>query len=172
MADGRIEGTVRVHLTLLRAAGPAVAAQVSNDWLRDEVAAGHEVGIAGDETSIARIVRKFDLREAGLDGTSPSLRNLEKLLLFSKSKDGITRSLATHIDTAMKNEAGANNVVLNGDVISGLFQLTGKPWIADEYYREYAEVFREYLEICIRGRIISRIKRYYWMTWALPMRNI
>ena len=43
MADGRIEGIVRVHLTLVRAAGPAVAAQVSNDWLRDEVAAGHEM---------------------------------------------------------------------------------------------------------------------------------
>ena len=78
-----------------------MAAQVSNDWLRNEVAAGNKVGIAADETSIARVIRKFDLREAELEGTSPSLRNLEKLLLFSKSKDGDTRSFATHIDTAM-----------------------------------------------------------------------
>ena len=40
---------------------------------------------------------------------------------------------------------------LNGHVIRGLFLLTGKPWIADEGYREYAEVFREYLEICMKG---------------------
>ena len=29
--------------------------------------------------------------------------------------------------------------------------LTGKPWIGDEAYREYAEVFREYLDICVKG---------------------
>ena len=54
---------------------------------------------------------QFDLREAKLEGSSP---NFEKLLLFSKSKDGDTRSFATHIDTTMKNKAGANNIVLNG----------------------------------------------------------
>ena len=115
MADGRIEGIVRVHRTLLRAAGPVAAAQVSNDWLRNE-AAGREVGITDGETSIDRVFRKFDLREAELDGISPSLRNLEKVLLFSKSKVGDTRSLATHIDTAMKNPAGPNNVPLNGHI--------------------------------------------------------
>ena len=92
--------------------------------------------------------------------------------MFSKSNDGDTRSFATHIDTAMKNEAGANNVVLNGHVIRGLFQLMGKPWIADEHYREYAEEFRKYLEICIRGVNYLRVKRDFLMTWALPMRNI
>ena len=128
MADGHIEGIVRVHLTLLRAADPAVVVQESNEWLRDEVAAGNEVGKTADETSVARVIRKFDLREAELEGTSPSLGNFEKLLLFSKSKDGDTRSIATQIDTAMKNQAGANNIVLNGYV----FQLTEKPWAPDE----------------------------------------
>ena len=65
----------------------------------------------------------------------------EKLLEFSKSKDGTNRSYATHIDTAMRNEAGANNVVLNGHVMQGLFLLTENPWAADERYRMYAEVF-------------------------------
>ena len=36
-------------------------------------------------------------------------------------------------------------------MIRGLFVLTGKPWIFDEVYREYAEVFREYLRICMKG---------------------
>ena len=45
---------------MLRAAGPAIAAQVSNDWLWNDVAAGNEVGLAADETSIANVIRKLD----------------------------------------------------------------------------------------------------------------
>ena len=115
------------------------------------MAAGNEVGKTADETSVARVIRKFDLREAELEGTSPSLGNFEKLLLFSKSKDGDTRSIATQIDTAMKNQAGANNIVLNGHIMRGLFQLVENPWAPEERYRMYAEVFREYLDICIQG---------------------
>ena len=47
MAYRGIEEIVRIHLTLLRAIGPAVTAQVSNDWLRNAVA-GHEVGILAE----------------------------------------------------------------------------------------------------------------------------
>ena len=97
--------------------------------------AGHEVGIPGDETSVARVNRKFDLAGAGMEGDAPTLGNFEKLLEFSKSKDGTNRSYATHIDTAMRNEAGANNVVLNGHVMRGLFLLMENPWAADERYR-------------------------------------
>ena len=75
-----------------------------------------------DETSVARVIRKCYLTEAGLEGINPSLGNFEKLLLFSKSKYGNTRCFSTHIDTAMKNEAGANNIVFNGRVMRG-FQL-------------------------------------------------
>ena len=32
-----------------------------------------------------------------------------------------------------------------------MFLLTGKPWIGEEAYREYAKVFREYLDICMKG---------------------
>ena len=65
--------------------------------------------------------------------------------MYSKNKDGDSRSFATHIDTAMKNGPGADNVV------RGLFLLTGKPYIGEEAYREYAEVFREYLDISMKG---------------------
>ena len=134
MANGHIENIVRVHLTLLRAVGAPAVAQVSNDWLSNHVG-GHEVGIPDGETLIARVVRNFvELRDAGLDGVNPTLNNLEKLLLYSKS-------FATHIDTAMKNGPGANNVPLNGNVKRGLFLLTGKAYIGEEAYREYAEVF-------------------------------
>ena len=67
MADRGIEEIVRVHLTLLRAVDPAITAQVSNDWLQNEMA-GNEVGIPGDETSVARVNRKFDLAGAGMEG--------------------------------------------------------------------------------------------------------
>ena len=40
MADQGIEEIVRVHLTMLRAIGPAATAQVSDDWPRNAVA-GH-----------------------------------------------------------------------------------------------------------------------------------
>ena len=116
MADRGIEEIVRVHLTKLRSIGPAATAQVSNDWLRNAVA-GHEVGAPGEETSVARVIRKFDLVGAGMQGNAPSLGNFEKLLESSKSKNGISRSHATHIDTAMRNDAGANNVVLNGHAL-------------------------------------------------------
>ena len=104
-----------------------------------------------DETLVARVIKKFDQTGAGLEGDAPSLGNYEKLLIFSKSKDGTNRSFATHIDTAMRNEAGGNNIVLNGHVMRGLFLLTENPWAADERYKMYAEVFREYLDICRQG---------------------
>ena len=159
MADGRIENVVRVHLTLLRAVGAAGVAQVSNDWLSNH-AAGPEQGIPEGETSIARVIRKFvDLRDAGIEGIDPSLSNLEKLLVYSKSKDGIARSFSTHIDVAMKNAPGANNVGLHGHVVRGMFLLTETQRIADEASREYAEVFREYLEISIKGVNFLKCKR-------------
>ena len=86
MADQGIEEIVRVHLTMLRAIGPAATAQVSNNWLRNAVA-GHEVWAPGEETSLARVIRKFDLVGAGMEGNAPSLGNFEKLLELSKSKD-------------------------------------------------------------------------------------
>ena len=33
-----------------------------------DAVAGHEVGIPGDETSVARVNRKFDLAGAGMEG--------------------------------------------------------------------------------------------------------
>ena len=75
MADGRIENVVRIHLTLLRAVGAGAAAQVSNH------VAGPEQRVPEGETSI--------VRGAGLVGVNPSLSNLEKLLVYSKSKDEI-----------------------------------------------------------------------------------
>ena len=51
----------------------------------------------------------------------------------------------------MRNEAGGNNIVLNGRVMRGLFLLMENPWAADERYKMYAEVFREYLDICRQG---------------------
>ena len=81
MADRGIEEIIRVHLIMLRAIGPAATAKVSNDGLRNAVA-GHELGAPGEETSVARVIRKFDLREAELEGTSPSLGNFEKLLVL------------------------------------------------------------------------------------------
>ena len=113
MADQAIEEIVRVHLTMLRAIGPAATAQVSNDCLRNTVAAD-EVGAPGGETSVARVIRKYDLVGAGTEADASSLGNFEKLLNFFKSKDGICRSYASHIDTAMRNEAGGNRVALNG----------------------------------------------------------
>ena len=159
MADGRIENVVRMHLTLLRAVGAGAAAQVRNDWLSNHVA-GPEQGVPEGETSIARVIRKFVyLRDAGFVGVHSSLSNLEKLLVYSKSKDGIPRSFSTHIDVAMKNAPGANNVGLHGNVMRGLFTLTGKQWVADEDFREYAEVFREYIDISIRGVNFLKQKR-------------
>ena len=93
MADGRMENVVRIHLTSLRAVGAGAAAQVSNDWLSNHVA-GPEQGVPEGETSIVRVIRKFvDLRDAGIVGVEPSLSNLEKLLVYSKSKDGIPLTL-------------------------------------------------------------------------------
>ena len=63
--------------------------------------------------------------------------------MYSKSKDGFASSFSTHIDTAMKNAPGANNLGLHGH----------------ETYREYAEVFREYLEISIKGVNFLKSKR-------------
>ena len=71
MADQAIEEIVRLHLIMLRAIGPAATAQVSN------------------ETSVARVIRKYDLVDAGIKANALSLGNFEKLLNFSKSKDGI-----------------------------------------------------------------------------------
>ena len=76
-----------------------------------------------------------------MEANASSLGNFEKLLNFSKSKDGICRSYASHIDTAMRNEAVANRVALNGEVMRGLFLLTNYTWQADGRYRLFAEVF-------------------------------
>ena len=96
MAYRGIEEIVRIHLTLLRAIGPAVTAQVSNDWLRNAVV-GHEVRAPGEEISVARVIRKFDLIGAGMEGNAPILENFEKFQEFSKSRDGTCSSYATHI---------------------------------------------------------------------------
>ena len=69
----------------------------------------------------------------------------------------------------MKNGPGANNVPLNGNVIRGLFLLTGKPYIGEEAYREYAEVFREYLDISMKGVNYLKGKSYYWTIWGSHM---
>ena len=94
-----------------------------------------------------------------MEANASSLGNFEKLLNFSKSKDGICRSYASHIDTAMRNEAGANRVVLNGEVMRVLFLLTEYPWPVDERYRLYAEVFRGYLGNCEQGVSYLKEKR-------------
>ena len=79
---------------MLRAVGAPGVAQISNDWLSNHIA-GQEVGIPERETSIARVIRKFvDLRDAGIEGIDPSLSNLEKLIVYSKSKDGVARSFS------------------------------------------------------------------------------
>ena len=71
MADQGIEEIVRIHLTMLRLIGPAATAQVSNNWLRNAVA-GDEVGAPGGETSVARVIRKFDQVGAGMEGNAPT----------------------------------------------------------------------------------------------------
>ena len=162
MAD--IESVVRFHLTLLRAAGAGAATQVKNDWLSNHIA-GPEQGVPEGETSIARVIRKVvGLRDAGIVGVPLSLSNLEKLLVYGKGKDGVPRSFSTLIDVAMKNTPGSNNVALHGNVVRGLFTLTGKQWVADEDFREYAEVFRDYIDISIKGINFLKQKRQYLRT--------
>ena len=159
MAD--IESVVRIHLTLLRGAGAGAAIQVRNDWLSNHIA-GQEQGVPEGETSIARVIRKFvGLRDAGFVGVPSSLSNLEKLFVYGRSKDGQPRSFSTHIDVAMKNTPGPNNVPLHGNVVRGLFNLTGNQWGGNEDFRDYAEVFRDYIDISIKGISFLKQKRQY-----------
>ena len=119
-------------------------------------------GAPEGETSIGRVTRKFvGLRDAGFVGVPSSLGNLEKLFVYGKSKDGQPRSFSTHIDVAMKNTPGPNNVPVHGNVVRGLFNLTGNPWGGNEDFRDYAEVFRDYIDISIKGISFLKQKRQY-----------
>ena len=82
---------------------------------------------------------------------------------------------SSHIDTAMRNEAGANRVALNGEVMRGLFLLTNYTWQADGRYRLFAVVFRGYLDICCQGVTYLKDKRELMKAMAIAyevyMRN-
>ena len=56
MAD--IESVVRIHLTLLRAAGAGAATQVRNDWLSNHVA-GPEQGVRYTDRLLMNQLKSF-----------------------------------------------------------------------------------------------------------------
>ena len=165
MAD--IESVVRVHLMLLRGVGAGVESRVTNDWLSNRIA-GQEVGAPDGETSIARVVRRFaGLRDAGFVGVPSSLGNLERLLVHGSSKDGKPRNFSTHIDVAMKNVVGPNNVAVHGNVVRGMFNLVGVPWGGNEDFKDYAEVFRAYIDISNEGINFLKQKRQHLKTMGV-----
>ena len=91
------------------------------------------------------------------------------------ARDNMAFERSSHIDTAMRNEAGANRVALNGEVMRGLFLLTNYTWQADGRYRLFAVVFRGYLDICCQGVTYLKDKRELMKAMAIAyevyMRN-